>query len=326
MPKNIVICCDGTRGQYEAEEKNTNIVRIFERLGPDSPDQRCYYDPGVGTYSPERLTVRRLAERAAMSMFGVGVWVNVLEAYRYLMTHYEKDDRVYLFGYSRGAHTVRVLAGLLTSCGLLTQGSTNLIPYMVRIYKGGESDIRERFKLSFARKCNPFFIGVFDTVASMGWAWRRRYYRNRRLSPDIDNAYQALSVDESRGHFQPSIWDETNIPDGQTIEQVWFPGRHVDVGGQDPPGRGISDIPLEWMLRNAERKGLLLRANWETDLRPDPLAPFKSSLATMLWGWAFPKKRTIEEKDKVHKSVIDRLSSNGLDYAPVLPDQFTVVK
>ena len=132
--KNIVVCCDGTNAQYDAEDENTNVVRLFERLGKDGEKQISFYDPGVGTYSPLRSAARRWVEKLTMSVSGAGIGTNVEEAYKYLMDHYEPEDEIYLFGYSRGAYTVRALAGMLNKCGLLTKGSNNLIPYASKIY------------------------------------------------------------------------------------------------------------------------------------------------------------------------------------------------
>ena len=244
--KNLVICCDGTRGEFGNKDKNTNVVRLFGRL-KDQENQLLYYDPGVGTHSARRTALGQWFRNSVASMFGNGLMTNVLmtnvlQAYRYLMTHYEPGDRIYLFGYSRGAHTVRVLAGMLYKCGLLTQGSENLIPYMARIYRRkGNDRIAEDFKQHFSHTPKIHLIGVWDTVASMGFLLRK-YYRNRKLNPEVTHAYQALSVDERRLQFQPSIWDDSGIlPKDQTIEQVWFPGRHVDVGGQEVAG-GVSRI------------------------------------------------------------------------------------
>ena len=153
--KRIVVCCDGTRGKYDAPDRNTNVVRLFERLGPDGPDQISYYDPGVGTHSPLRNGTIGLLDKLVASASGMGITSeglngNVREAYRYLMACYEPGDRVYLFGYSRGAHTVRVLAGMLHKCGLLTRGSENLVPYMDSIYKDrGNDHVAVGFKRQF---------------------------------------------------------------------------------------------------------------------------------------------------------------------------------
>ena len=322
--KNIVICCDGTRGKYGAREKNTNVVRLFERLGQDGADQVSYYDPGVGTHSsvwtwPGRRISNLVVSATGVSLVGAGVKGNVRQAYKYLMDHYEPGDQVFLFGYSRGAHTVRVLAGMLHKCGLLTRGSDNLIPYMTNIYNDKNNEqIANGFKRSFSRKCAPHFIGVWDTVASVGFIpLLRRRFSNNRLNPDVANAYQALAIDEERWHFQPSVWEQDNLPEGQTIEQVWFPGCHADIGGQDLESRGISDIPLTWMVEKAADEGLRLQGNWRNGLKPDYRQTIKWSWK---WYWLLtlhgPKKRTIHASANIHPSARQRQSDPNCKYNP----------
>ena len=322
--KNIVVCCDGTMAEYGRSSANTNVVRLFERLGPDGRGQVSYYDPGVGTYSPLRNSVKRLWDKGVMAASGAGVGTNVQEAYRYLMDHYETGDQIYLFGYSRGAYTVRALAGLLHRCGLLTRGSSNLIPYATKIYNGSDDAIAAGFKGSFSRECKPYFIGVWDTVASVGWI-RREYFSNHQLNGDVTYGYQALSVDESRSHFQVARWDETAIPEGQTIEQVWFPGCHADVGGQEADRR-ISDISLEWMLRNAKSKGLVLREDWRESLQPDPLGDIEPS-RRLFWRLLPEARRVIPRGASVHKSVLRRIELLSNHYRPPnMPDSYIEVE
>ena len=322
--KNIVICCDGTRGKYDAEEKNTNVVRLFERLGPDGSHQVSYYDPGVGTHSSVWTWMGRwlsnlVVSATGVSLFGAGVKGNVKQAYKYLMEHYEPGDRVFLFGYSRGAHTVRVLAAMLHKCGLLTRGSDNLIPYLVNIYNDENNDqIANGFKRSFSRVCKPHFVGVWDTVAMVGLLppFRRRF-SNNRLNPDVAHACQALSIDEKRWHFQPSVWEENNLPGDQTIEQVWFAGCHADVGGQDLESRGISDFPLVWMLEKARAEGLSLKDNWRDGLKPDHRGPIKWSWK---WFWLLtlhrPEQRTIPKSANIHPSARKRQADPSCGYNP----------
>ena len=317
--KRIVVCCDGTRGKYDSPEKNTNIVRLFERLGQDGPEQISYYDPGVGTHSPLRNGTIGLLDKLVASASGMGITSeglngNLREAYRYLMACYEPGDQVYLFGYSRGAHTVRVLAGMLHKCGLLTKGSENLVPYMASIYRGkGNDEIAAGFRYSFSRKCKPHFIGVWDTVASIGWV-RRKQFSNNRLNHDVAYGYQALALDERRHHFRVSQWDETDVPAGQTmIEQVWFPGCHGDVGGQESD-RHISDITLEWMLSHAEDKGLKLRPGWRESLSPDHSGEIRRS-DRHIWRLG-AKDRHIPDDAKVHRSVLQRMAGPDSGYQP----------
>ena len=316
---NIVICCDGTRGKYDSEGKNTNVVRLFERLGPDGPNQISYYDPGVGTYSPLRGAGMAMLDKLAASISGVGITSegidnNIEQAYRYLMDYYNPGDHIFLFGYSRGAHTVRELAGMIYKCGLLTKGSYNLIPSMMDIYRQrNNEDVAAGFKREFSRRgCHVYFVGVWDTVASIGWVVRRQF-SNTRLNPDVAYGYQALSMDERRYQFRPSIWEETNFPN-QTIEQVWFPGSHSDVGGQNDADRGISDLPLVWMLEHAKRAGLILRENWRRNLDPDYTGKIRKSDT---WFWKIGAgDRPIPKSTEIHSSVIDRRDDPKVDYRP----------
>jgi len=205
---------------------------------------------------------------------------------------------------------------MLYKCGLLMKGSENLIPYMARIYKKQNNDqIAEDFKRHFSRDCQVHFIGVWDTVASMGWAWRRKYYKSTTLNPDVKFGCQALSIDEKRRHFQPSIWDERGKPASQTIEQVWFPGFHADIGGQDVCDRGISDTTLEWILQRASDAHLCLQPGWRKDLKPNALGNITQSWK-WVWWLTLPKKRCISDPDKVHSSARIRVADATSRYRP----------
>ena len=119
MSRNLIICCDGTNNQFGAQ--NTNVVRMIQILERDPQKQRLYYDPGVGTLpEPGVLTWlgKKLSEWWGLA-FGTGLTRNVEEAYCYLMDMWEPGDRVFLFGFSRGAFTARTLVGLIDSQGLV---------------------------------------------------------------------------------------------------------------------------------------------------------------------------------------------------------------
>ncbi len=317
--KNVVVCCDGTRAKYGSDDENTNVVRLFERLVPDGPHQISYYDPGVGTRSPIPTPIGRwlanlMVSATGVSVLGSGVQGSIDGAYAYLMDHFENDDTLFLFGYSRGAHTVRELADILHYCGLLTKGSNNLIPYMTEIYKSKDNELMKSFKQHFSRKCRPHFVGVWDTVASVG-VTRRRAFSVGKLNPDVRHGYQALALDEKRRHFQPSIWENKNSPDVQTIGQVWFPGYHGDIGGQDTGGdRGISDLTLEWMLQRARDSGLNLKPEWGDGLEPDSSGGIRKS-DNIFWRLLGTKTRPIPANTVIHDSVCERTAQDD-SYRP----------
>ena len=319
--KNIVICCDGTGAEYG--RSNTNVVKLYQRVIRDSA-QIAFYDPGVGTFSFLGREVGRHVGIMLGKAFGAGLQQNVEDAYRYLMDRYQLGDRVFLFGFSRGAFTVRALAGMLHKCGLLQRGSNNLIPYASKIYnRRGNADIAAGFKETYSHECKPYFIGVWDTVGSMGWFWGKKFF-DTYLNEDVSYGYQAVSIDERRRHFPVSLWDESRRHEHQFIEQVWFPGVHSDIGGWYAD-TGLSDMTLKWMLENARDKGLRLRDGWPDNLDPDPLSVIHESRKGMWRLWP-PATRRIPESSKIHSSVCRRMENPASSYRPRnLPAKYDVV-
>ena len=321
LVKNIVIFCDGTNQRYQRH--NTNIVKLYQSVERDKT-QTAFYDPGVGTFS---ILGRTLARKAGMALglaFGAGVQHNIEDAYRFLMDHFEDADKVFLFGFSRGAFTARALAGMLYKCGLLEPGNENLIPYASEIYnKRDNEEIAQGFKQTFSRECKPHLIGVWDTVAAMGWVWGRKFF-DAKLNPDVAFGYQVAAVDEKRPPFAISLWEESQKVSNQVIEQVWFPGFHSDVGGSHPDP-GISDLTLEWMLRKAQNQGLRLRPGVLEQLSPNPAGATKPSHGGLFRLWR-PQERTIPRGAKIHQSVFARMSDSEIEYRPPnLPEQYMEV-
>ena len=321
MAKNIIVCCDGTGNEYGPH--NTNVVRLYEAIVRDA-NQIAFYDPGVGTFSVLGRQLGRRVGRALGKAFGAGLQHNVEDAYRYLMDRYESGDRLFLFGFSRGAFTVRALAGLLHRCGLLQKGSVNLVPYVSRIYNDrARHAAAPDFKRTYCHECRPHLIGVWDTVGSMGWFWGRKFF-DTTLNHDVMYGYHAVSIDEQRRKFPVSLWCEGAQAEHQAIEQVWFPGVHSDVGGSYTEA-GLSDIALNWMLNKAKMQGLRLKPDWRRALAPDPAGPIHNS-RTGPWRLWRPASRIIPPGAHVHESVPARMSDQTLSYDPSnLPREHTVV-
>ncbi len=316
--KNIVICCDGTGKEYGRD--NTNVVHLFEAVERDRR-QVALYDPGVGTFNFLGIPLGERLGALLGQAFGVGLRQNLAEAYSYLMDHYRPGDRVFLFGFSRGAFTARALAGLLHKCGLLDQGSKNLIPYAIKLYaQRGNDPVAARFKATYSRECKPYFIGVWDTVASLGWILGKKFF-NAELNPDVTYGYHAMAIDEERRKFPVSLWDESAKADHQTIEQVWFAGAHSDVGGGYAE-RDLSDIALAWMLEKASAAGLRLSRR-PLELEPSPRGILHRSRRG-IWRLWRPAPRPIPAGAKIHQSVLDRMRREA--YAPLLPVDFETVE
>ena len=311
MPKNIVICCDGTGNQYG--KNHTNVLKLFEQVSKAPDRQVAFYDPGVGTSGGSRLvtyTGRFIAKLAGLAL-GYGITRNIEDAYLYLMDQYEEGDRVYIFGFSRGAFTARALAEMLCKVGLLHRARWNLVSYASHMYRFGDSDTAKDFKDTFSRRCDPHFVGVWDTVKSVGLIdWRR--FHTDTLDKNIAHGYHALAIDEKRWKFRPSIWEEPEDT-AQTIEQVWFAGVHSDVGGYYDEAE-LSDIALRWMLRKALDCGLDLKDRQFAHVKDAYTRKPHNSLRWfwLLLGWWW---RKIPPGAKIHVSVQKRMGA-GIGYKP----------
>ena len=264
MGKNIIICCDGTGNEFK--DPFTNVLKLYTMLPKarrnerDRTDQITYYDPGVGTLSlPFVLTwLAKTATRILGLAFGLGIARNISHAYQFLMETYEPGDKVFIFGFSRGAYTARAVAAMLYKCGLLRPGRGNMLPYALRLFKY-EHNLRTYldFKSTFSRDCPVHFLGLWDTVKSVGWIYDPLTLQFTMRNPIVSVVRQAVAIDERRCFYRQNLWG-TPYKD-QDVQQVWFAGAHADVGGgylEDQSG--LSKIALKWMADEAIKHGLLI--------------------------------------------------------------------
>lgn len=343
MPKNIVICCDGT-GQ-EFGDRNTNVIKLYRTLQQDQ-SQIAYYHPGLGTIgAPNALS--KLAQwwtKVLGLAFGYGLAANIGDAYAYLMENYEEGDRVYLFGFSRGAYTVRALAAMLHMYGLLPPGNEGLVRYIARMFRGQNRQtfaLAAKFKATFSGPCQVHFLGVWDTVSSVGWIYNPVKLPYTTMNPDVSLVRHAVSVDERRAYFRQNLFG--NSVDGQDVQQIWFAGSHSDIGGGYlEPQSGLSKITLEWMVQeaaaaglriNTARKDRVLGADNSKYAQPDPTAKLHNSLweafglwwilelwpkrywdvstdpPSYRWRWPLGRPRYIAPGSLVHQTVFKRMGS-----------------
>lgn len=275
--KNVVLCCDGTANEFAQDQ--TNVVKLFYALEQDSAHQVAYYHPGVGTMEPPgALTgfMRRWTKLLGKAI-GYGLESDIRDAYVFLMNHYDPGDRLYLFGFSRGAFTARAVAGMLHMYGLIRAGNEPLVPYAIRmltainaVHSKGRlakrADVQAIFALAgqfratfTSTDCKPHFCGVWDTVSSVGWLSHPLTVPYSAHNPDIHIGRHAVSIDERRAFFRQNLWSAPPSDAPQDIKQVWFPGVHCDVGGGYLEAEsGLSKIALAWMFREAEEAGLLV--------------------------------------------------------------------
>jgi len=273
MSKNIAIFSDGT-GQEGGEGNNTNIYKIFNMLEDRTDRQITFYDRGLGTGW----------RKIGGNVFGAGISKNIKECYRFIFENYESGDHVYLFGFSRGAATVRSLSGFIHEFGILPKSRPELIEKAWKIYETKDNVKRQKKIDAFLLQHHNMwlrikFLGVFDTVAALGVPnktisslmdkipFMRHKFHNLNLCESVENAYQALAIDDERKTFHPLIWNP-DVKNYQKMEQVWFAGVHTDVGGGYAES-GLSDISLQWMINKADAHGIHTYPKHKVQLNPN---------------------------------------------------------
>jgi hypothetical protein len=258
MARRLVVSIDGTNNAPGTGA--TNIQRL-NRMLVRSATQVLYYQPGVGTVEPGSLTTR-FGRRALMTLDAMSAVLlrrHVSSAYRFLIDEWQQGDELYLFGFSRGAYAVRVLAAMLSKVGLLHRGQGELVDFAWDVYR--TPDNREQaneFRNAYGRYVPSIrFLGLFDTVSAVGTPWRPRTFERTFTNHRVRTVRHALALDEHRAMFVQNLWRDG---DGDDVEQVWFAGAHADVGGGYPDAQaGLSLLPLAWMRDEAARAGLTFR-------------------------------------------------------------------
>ena len=337
MKKRLIFCCDGTWNSHD-DESPTNVFKLRNLIVPTAPDgtaQSIYYDAGVGTAGS-------IFRRAIDGATGRGLPENIRQAYRSLIDHYEDTDEIFLFGFSRGAYTVRSLAGLIRNCGILQRKYKHLVDEAYSVYcsrrkadaPGGVHAKSFRAQHAVADTTRIRFVGVWDTVGALGNPILRHSLINRRLrfhdvnlSSKVDFAYQALGIDELRKHFTPSVWKKQAHAPTQTMEQVWFIGAHSDIGG-GYRDKALSKITLNWLLEKASSVGLVIDQNAAAEMKgvrfPEWM-PIAHDSHKGFYNLFAPKSRVIDDakgpgntaktNERLHWTVIARYKQD-LGYRP----------
>ena len=303
MARNIVICSDGTGNSFQRHE--SNVARVVQHLALDDHDaQVVVYDQGIGTDDRRWQEIEHYAntvsDRSALEVlhapnesrfrpvegaslvfglaFGYGLAENVRQMYQALARLYDDGDHIFLFGFSRGAFTVRALAGLLYRCGLPARDrheDRRLFDRAWALYQPmqPERDAIARFlSAERQRECRVRFLGVWDTVKSYG-GLRPVMLPHLRHNPIVDTVRHAVALDEQRGWFDVTTWGRLDLDrepgaawsrlspseraaiEGQDIAEVWFRGCHSDVGGGNGDAK-TERIALRWMLGEALTQGI----------------------------------------------------------------------
>ena len=319
--KRIVICADGT---WNRPEKNldkdhpTNVLKLARAIKPTAPQQvsqQVFYDWGVGSYYDPVIG----------GATGKGINKNILDNYRYIVQNYSPGDELFLFGFSRGAYTIRSLCGLINNCGIVKRPDARLIQAAFDHYKkpgnayhpDGEKSLEFRAQHSHPSR-QIAFVGVWDTVGALGIPFsflglldKKDEFYDTKIGPNIAVARHAMAIDELRSDFEPTIWQQRENMD---LKQVWFAGVHSNIGGSYPPDKNgglLSDIPMQWMVKEAKAAGLRIEQHLGQNLQPDPNATLHNS-RKHIYRSRRPYYRPIKHAGEIliHQSVQQRWQSN----------------
>lgn len=336
--RNIVMGVDGTWNKPDQVDRQrqvpSNVVKAVRAVRVNAPqvEQLRYYDTGVGTAG--------MLDKLWGGVAGNGLFGNMRKAYAWLLTQYQPDDRLFLFGFSRGAFTVRSLAGMLGVCGIpqcrggdaqgvneqdVNEQAMALADKASQIYRMKDANERQKAGQAFRAEHQSLpgkvhFLGVWDTVGAMGlptrgplgWLTRSRHrFHDVCLGDNVSHAYHALAINEQRAPFEPCLWLPPCPTPCKTVEQMWFAGVHSNVGGGYADA-GLSDQALMWMLEAAGRHGLVLDPYYlKRRVDPNIFGELRDSLSAMyrtpLTG--LPRLRKIGNGalgEAVHPSVFRR--------------------
>lgn len=292
--KNIIICFDGTWNTADAEFP-TNVVKIAQMVTPTDAQgvaQVLFYDEGVGSME---VAYGSKINKLLGGAFGAGLMENIERAYRFLIFNYAPGDRIFLFGFSRGAFSARSFGGLLRTCGILRKDRIGQIKDAIALYQNRDREAgadagpcvtfrRENSYASYSggtgetgvqHPLSIEYIGVWDTVGALGVPtgfffanrFNKKYqFHDLALSSMVKSTRHALAIDERRRTFTPTAWsnlDDLNSAAGPSLHgaplynQVWFPGDHASIGGGGTVN-GLWQAALLWVVEGAQFRSLAI--------------------------------------------------------------------
>ncbi|MCB2173883.1 DUF2235 domain-containing protein [bacterium] len=305
-----------------ATDQCPQVARGILPRSRDGIDQIVYYHEGVGTDGG--------LDKITGGAFGRGMEQNVRALYRFLVFNFEPDDELFFFGFSRGEFTVRTLAGFMNQVGLLEKDDEYYTPEIYGLYESSIQKDSPEWQHAFrnirdTRPCPAIrYIGVWDTVGALGppgilgQIHPGKYkYHDIGLNTHIEHAFHALAIDERRKPFLPSMWTKPHNWSG-TLEQVWFPGVHSNIGGSYSPD-GLANEALHWMVEKAENLDLEFAVTHLGHYRPCFNSNLNDSVTTFykLMG---PVQRKLGEHaghgEAIHQSALDRRNLPECAYDP----------
>lgn len=321
-----MVLLDGT---WQQLANRTNVARLSENIAQgkdgDGVEQIVKYFSGVGT---------SMFGRILGGAFGYGLSETIKDSFLWLSQTYQPGDEVFVFGYSRGAYSARSLVGLMHKIGgVVKQPTEALVNEAYDLYRDAKSDAT-KFRAEHCQPARVKMIGVWETVGSLGvpvsglplvLPGTRDYYRfhDTNLSCIVDEAYQALAIDEYRADFEPTLWDATTEKN-TAVEQCWFIGDHGNVGGGDAKVT-LWKLPYVWMQEKAIAASLRMKTTLTEDeeWRQAPSDSFDTFLLGLYkiykLGQRYIRALGKQVEEVLHPSVLKRVQ----DYSEYRPKPLT---
>jgi uncharacterized protein (DUF2235 family) len=322
--KRIVICADGTwnlRDQIDENGKRrpTNVTKLARAVRPrdrNGVDQVVFYHDGLGTRGP--------LDKFTGGAFGDGIEANIRNLYRFIVYNYEPGDELFFFGFSRGAFTVRTLAGFMKRLELIEKDDDYWVPELYACYENNKGPgtpewQRAHQRIKNKRPCPSIkMIGVWDTVGALGAPGvigkvasavngNKYDYHDVTLNDTIQHAYHALAIDERRKPFKPNLWTRPAGWNGR-LEQGWFPGVHSNVGGGLTPD-GLANEALHWIVDKARALNMEFDDAYLQHFQPHYETKLHDSMSLKyrIFGpYDRPIGEHLQDGEFVHRAALDR--------------------
>ncbi|KAJ7250781.1 hypothetical protein C8J57DRAFT_1078763 [Mycena rebaudengoi] len=308
--RRLVVAFDGTENKFGPH--SSHVVEFYSRI-VKSGDQPSYYTSGIGTYVKQSRTTKRVRTFFKNKWASITAWnfkSNLFAGYQWLSENYQPGDQIFLLGFSRGAYQVRVLAAMVTRVGLIRTGNKEQIPFAFDVYRDPNSYVEislpsqvlapsmispplmihfsnrnifgdgptvttaaKEFKKAFCDDVSIHFVGVWDTVSSVG-LFHNKQFPGAQSAENICFFRHALALDERRVKFLPEYvlapreWFQMGEFGLPRCKEVWFRGCHSDVGGGNTDNITSDNgaVSSRWMAYEAMLAGL-------------EMTPFQKSLA-----------------------------------------------
>lgn len=295
--RNLIVGCDGTWNDTD-KSALTNVSKLLNACW--ARNQVTHYEEGVGTAHWEALPG---------GIYGKGLDRQILGPYRFLRKRFadeewkREENKVFIFGFSRGAYAARRFAGLISQCGVPKAEEDEELGW--RIYLKRDLESAEELKAKGRFFDIPVeMVGVWDTVKTT----TDEDFNDHKLPGCVVAGYHAMAIDEKRKFFPVLKWDKDD-----RVRQTWFAGVHSDVGGGYDRS-DLSDIALQWMIDRAYAHGLRVRANDVRKLKKDPCGKLHDSYDG-IWKAFGSRARYIARSASIHSSVKIKMQDCG-EYSP----------